>query len=686
MRKLLLIFLFACCTKAFAVDFIVTNTNDNGTGSLRNAIIQANASPSGSHQILFNIPTSDINFNSTQGTWTILPLSAMPYITKGNISIDGTSQTINQGNTNSNGPEIILDGNRTVDFAFHIFNVSNVIIKGFVICNFTYGIQISQMTANASQYNVIKGNYIGTNYNASDTAGNSIGIEIIGGPQYNTIGGTQIADRNIVSGNNHIGIRIVNANNNIIINNYVGTDRTGTYALRNYDGISIEGTAKYNVIGGYTVAERNLVSGNVAYGIPVFGAGCDNNVIIGNYIGSDISGSYKIPNTYGVLYDDGAKFNLLGGKKQGAGNLISGNSGYGVFIYNNSTNSDTVTGNLIGTTANGMDSLSNTIGIVIDGIPRYHIVDSNVISGNRQSGIVIHATGTDYNVITRNKIGTAIDGISPLPNELDGIRIGEGPRKNIIGMPGKGNIIAFNKGNGITIMNDGDYYNKISANSIHHNAGLGIDLYPMGITNNDASDADIGPNMLMNFPVITSAEYNEASGKFLIEGYIDTQLSQYTTIELFKSDDDASGFGEGEIYLASVVPDNTGNFSVEITSGIWGGTKVTATATDSSGNTSEFSASTHVSKVPVFIFNEEKIHVFPNPAINNVYIILTNYIGNIQLNILNLQGEKIFNESFPITCRYFVRKIDVSNFESGIYFVVILNDEGNHSFIIAVLK
>lgn len=686
MRKLLLIFLFACCTNAFAIDFIVTNTNDNGTGSLRNAIIQANASPSGSHQILFNIPTSDINFNSTQGTWTILPLSAMPYITKGNISIDGTSQTINQGNTNSNGPEIILDGNRTVDFAFHIFNVSNVIIKGFVICNFTYGIQISQMTANASQYNVIKGNYIGTNYNASDTAGNSIGIEIIGGPQYNTIGGTQIADRNIVSGNNHIGIRIVNANNNIIINNYVGTDRTGTYALRNYDGISIEGTAKYNVIGGYTVAERNLVSGNVAYGIPVFGAGCDNNVIIGNYIGSDISGSYKIPNTYGVLYDDGAKFNLLGGKKQGAGNLISGNSGYGVFIYNNSTNSDTVTGNLIGTTANGMDSLSNTIGIVIDGIPRYHIVDSNVISGNRQSGIVLHATGTDFNVITRNKIGTAIDGISPLPNKLDGIRIGEGPRKNMIGMPEKGNIIAFNGGNGITIMNDGDYYNKISANSIHHNAGLGIDLYPMGITNNDAGDADIGPNMLMNFPVITYAAYNEASEKFLIEGYIETQLSQYSTIELFKSDDDASGFGEGEIYLASVVPDNTGNFSVEITSGIWGGTKVTATATDSSGNTSEFSASTHVSKVPVFIFNEEKIHVFPNPAINDVNIILTNYIGNIQLNILNLQGEKILNESFFVRGENYIKKINVHNLESGIYFVMISNKKEKHSLKIVVLK
>ncbi|HNW89319.1 MAG TPA: T9SS type A sorting domain-containing protein [Bacteroidales bacterium] len=678
MRKIFLMIISFSFSLANANDFTVTNTGDSGNGSLRNAITLACATPGTSHQILFDISTADPNYNTVQGTWTIRPLSTMPYINKNNITIDGTSQTANHGNTNLQGPEIILDGTRTIDFAFHIFNASGVTIKGFVICNFTYGIQISQMTANASQNNVIKGNYIGTNYNASDTLGNAIGIEIIGNPQYNIIGGNTPADRNIVSGNNHIGIRIANANNNTIIGNYVGTDRTGTYALRNYDGISIEGTSKNNIIGGYTVGERNLVSGNVAYGIPVFGAGCDNNVIIGNYIGTDITGTMAIPNTYGVLYDDGAKYNMLGGRKNGAGNLISGNSGYGVFLYNNSTNSDTVTGNLIGTKANGTEALPNTIGIVIDGIPRYHLVDSNVISGNIQQGIMIHATGTDHNVITRNKIGTDISGTLPLPNGIDGIRIGEGPRNNLIGgLPDKGNIIAFNGGNGVTVMTEGDYYNRISANSIHHNGGLGIDLYPMGVTTNDANDVDTGPNMLMNFPVITQVVYNDISGNFEISGNIETPNPQYATIELFASDNDASGYGEGERYLTNINPDASGNFNAIVLGGIiWGGYKITATATDSSGNTSEFSASAMVSGISeanhTMLFS-----VYPNPVKNNINIQFDKNYGTIQISIFEPSGKIVFSTQKNITDNMFTTSLNVDFLKNGMYFVHVAGDHIN---------
>lgn len=678
MRKFFFLLIICSFSLAQAADFTVTNTGDSGNGSLRNALTLACNTTGTSHQILFNIPLTDPNYNATQGTWTIRPLSTMPYITKSNITLDGTSQTASHGNTNLQGPEIVLDGTKTIDFGFHIFNVSDITIKGFVICNFIYGIQISQIAANASQNNVIKGCYIGTNYNASDTAGNDIGIEIIGNPQYNIIGGSNAADRNIVSGNNHIGIRVANANHNTIIGNYVGTDRTGTYALRNYDGISIEGTSKYNIIGGYSIAERNLVSGNVAYGIPVFGAGCDNNIIIGNYIGTDISGTAAIPNTYGVLYDDGAKYNMLGGKKTGAGNLISGNSGYGVFIYNNSTNSDTVIGNLIGTNANGTGALPNIIGIVIDGIPRYHIVDSNVISGNLQQGITIHATGTDYNVITRNKIGTDITGEFAVPNGIDGIRIGEGPRNNIIGgIPDQGNIIAYNGGNGVTVMTEGDYYNKISANSIHHNGGLGIDLYPMGVTANDANDIDTGPNMLMNFPVITQVVYNEISGNFEISGNIDTPNPEYTSIELFVSDNDASGHGEGERYLTNIAPDASGNFNAIITGGlIWGGNKITATATDSSGNTSEFSASTLVSSISE-TNNTLPFIIYPNPTKNNINIQFDKNYGTVKFNIFEPSGKIVFSTQKNTTESMFTTSLNVDFLKNGIYFVHVAGDHIN---------
>lgn len=671
-NKLLLALLFSTVIhNSSAVTITVTNTNDQGPGSLRQALISA-LTPGPSYVINFNIPSSDPGFNSVMGIWMISPLTTLPYIVNGNVIIDGTSQTLNQGNTNANGPEIMIYGGGNVDFAFHIFNSSNNIITGLTISKFIKGIQVS---GNNARNNIIRGNYIGTNYNATDTLGNYIGIEIIGGPKKNFIGGYTANYRNIVSGNNHIGIRIVNSDSNTIANNYVGTDRSGTFALRNYDGISIEGTSKFNIIGSYSSNGRNLVSGNVAYGIPVFGAGCNNNIIIGNYIGTDITGSVAIPNTYGVLFDDGACYNMLGGKKIGATNLISGNSGYGVFIYNNSTNSDTVVGNLIGTNHSGLGSLPNSNGLVIDGIPKYHIIDSNVISGNSQNGIVIHATGTNENIITRNCIGTDFSGSIAIPNNFDGIRIGEGPRQNKIGgLPDKGNIIANNGGNGITIMNDGDYYNKVSGNSIFSNQGIGIDLYPPGVTLNDAGDTDNGPNFGMNFPVITQAYYNTLSGNFVVEGYIDSGMPQNISIELFKSDNDISGYGEGIQYLTSVTPDVSGNFNVVIVQGISGGDKITATATDALGNSSEFSASSLVSGIEkenpdLCIFNFSQ-----NPAFDMIYITFRHAVCQAKISVLSINGQELrklnFNNPLPAE----TVEISVSGLNPGVY---LLHVEAN---------
>ena len=608
-------------------------------------------------------------------------LSTLPYIINSNVVIDGNTQTTTHGDTNPNGPEIMLYGGGTIDYGLFIFNSSNCIINGLIISKFIYGVEIA---GNTSRNNQVRGNYIGTNYNASDTLGNNIGIEILGGPKHNGIGGTVAAYHNIVSGNNHIGIRIANADSNIIAGNYVGVDRTGTYALRNYDGISVEGTSKYNIIGSYSVAGRNLVSGNVAYGIPVFGAGCNNNTIIGNYIGTDVTGTIAIPNTYGVLFDDGASFNLLGGRKSGAGNLLSGNSGYGVFIYNNSTNSDTVRGNLIGTKAGGTQALPNTNGIVIDGIPRYHVVDSNVISGNLQQGIVIHATGTDYNVITRNFIGTDITGQTSVPNQIDGIRIGEGPQHTLIGgSMTNGNIIANNGGNGVTIMTEGDYYNTISGNSIYHNGLLGIDLYPAGVNPNDAGDADTGPNFGMNYPVITQAYYYSVSGNFLIAGTIDTPSPNTVNIDLYKSDNAPNGYGQGEKYLTSVTPDAMGNFNAVVVAGIWGGDKLTATATDALGNTSEFSASVLVTGIEDHSGNLP-FRLYPVPAKDKVTLQfpLTNEV--LAINVINLMGETVMMRNISPEAGTTSFDINVSQLASGMYLLHL--SSGNQSSVRKFVK
>ncbi|MCZ2337543.1 MAG: hypothetical protein LC127_04950 [Chitinophagales bacterium] len=98
---------------SYANVFTVVNTNDSGNGSLRKAISDVNITP-GNHSILFNIPVADPNYNATQGVWRISLSSALPIIMRGNLLIDGSSQTTNQGNFNLYGPEILIDGNNLV--------------------------------------------------------------------------------------------------------------------------------------------------------------------------------------------------------------------------------------------------------------------------------------------------------------------------------------------------------------------------------------------------------------------------------------------------------------------------------------------------------------------------------------------------------------------------------------------
>lgn len=594
-----------------ATNYVVTNTNDAGAGSLRQAISDVNIMP-GTHSITFNIPTTDPNYIAGQGVWKITPASTLPMVMRSNLLIDGTSQTTNQGNTNPDGPEILLDGNHAFgsDFAFHLYNVSGVTVQGFIIGRFTVGIEISGST---SQNIIIRGNYIGCTYNAMDTLSNTHGVEILSGPHHITIGGSTVADRNIISGNNHVGVRVVNSNYNIIKGNYIGLNRTGSAAVRNYDGISIEGTSKYNLIGGYTPADRNYVSGNVAYGILLFGGGCMYNKTCGNYSGTDITGTYAIPNTYGFLFDDGASYNTLGGRTPGAGNLLSGNSGYGVFIYNPGTQRDSVIGNLIGTNAAGTAAIPNANGMVIDGPSFRHFVDSNVISGNLQMGIDIHIGGSDSNVIIRNFIGTDFTATLAIPNEMDGIRIGEGPQHNFIGLPGKGNIIAHNGGNGISVMTIAELYNTISANSIYDNGGIGIDLFPEGVTPNDSGDGDSGPNNALNFPVIDSVKAYGISS--IVMGHIDVPTPASTRVELFIATVDLTGYGEGRTYLGTTTALASGSWC-DTVNGPVTADQLTATATDALGNTSEFSQNFICPPVTIAENSVERstLNAFPNPC------------------------------------------------------------------------
>jgi CSLREA domain-containing protein len=320
------------------------------------------------------------------------------------------------------------------------------------------------------------------------------------------------------------------------------------------------------------------------------------NTIECNFIGTDVMGTTSQGNVlHGVLID-GARDNLIGGRTASARNLISGGQFDGVRIRNAPGNR--VEGNFIGTDVTGtveMGNLGN--GVYLENASRSAIGGllssaRNVISGNHSRGVMI-ASGSIDNTVASNYIGTDVTGTADLGNFLDGIGISMSSNNAIAVFPGAHNLIAFNHLAGVFVAADAGAGNAIDPNFIHDNGGLGIDLGAVGVTTDDPGDADTGPNMLQNFPVLTMATSNGSST--IIMGSIDSTMtdSNYPLILEFFSNPacDDSGHGEGQHFLGFRSVSGPGPFTAMLPVGVpLGHTVVTATATDSLDNTSEFSA------------------------------------------------------------------------------------------------
>ncbi|HNQ68643.1 MAG TPA: T9SS type A sorting domain-containing protein [Bacteroidales bacterium] len=545
----------------FANTYIVVNTNDGGTGSLRQAIQLCLDNPAGApHFVHFQIPDTDPGYDPETGVWTIVfEDEGLPAFSTGYITVDGTTQTSFAGDTNPYGPEICLNGsNRTVECCISLLNSSNNTIKGLIINEFLYGIQIYGESATQ---NKVVGCYLGCNYNGSERKGNVNAIEIISGASYNQIGDVGSANRNLVSGNEYAGIRMSDSHHNLIINNLVGVNLTGESELHNYDGITVEGAAAYNKIGGMTADSMNLASGNVAYGIDIFGVGCIGNVVQGNLIGTDITGSYAIPNTYGLLCDDRSNHNIIGGYLPGQGNLISGNTAFGAYFYNNGTSYMQLIGNKIGTDITGNYAIPNETGVHIDGASYANIVDGNLISGNLANGITVFGIYSDYNVIIRNKIGTDISGINSIPNGVQGILVTQNAANTTIGgSPEHANLIAFNGRNGVKLESLQAKYNLISCNTFLNNAYMGIEIFPDDeINQNDEGDIDDGPNAMLNSPEIENLTFDGSVAT--ISGIADVQNPATTKIEIYRAILNTNFIAEGVDYLGYTYCDASGNWS-----------------------------------------------------------------------------------------------------------------------------
>ncbi len=346
------------------------------------------------------------------------------------------------------------------------------------------------------------------------------------------------------------------------------------------------------VIGGLDVSDRNLISGNFFNGL-IVGLGTSNCVIQNNYIGTDAYGQAALPNQTGltllsVLTSVGGCASPCAGQLFPGANVISGNTGSGIdlgFIGPNF-----ISGNRIGTDASGTKPLPNRIGISLIQTTE-QFISWNVISGNTNSGIrIFHSDGTS---ISGNLIGTNIQGAAPLPNGGSGVEIvGTSSHhfvgSNTIAYNGKAGISI-----GLDL-SDGSNDNLISANSIHDNGGLGIDLGSDGATPNNDCDTGRGPNLLQNAPVLTSAvpslDTTTVSGTLNSVPNTTFRIEFFSSPLC-----DPTGFGEGETRVGTqilVTTDGSCNASFEavLPAALPLGSVVTAIATDPSGNSSEFSA------------------------------------------------------------------------------------------------
>ena len=452
-------------------------------------------------------------------------------------------------------------------------------IRNLVINNFADdGIFID-----ADEVSVL-GCFIGTDATGTTAVPNQgYGVQVFGGNGVRIggakSGGPCTGDCNLISGATGSKANVLLdllATGALVRGNFIGTDVTGTAKITptsihggivDKGGSDRIGGANGTTPGGPCTGDCNLISGNDLDGNVVIDKAAVGSIIRGNYIGTDVTGNTAISmglngfNSAGILSN--ATGAMIGGTTPLARNVVSGNVSAGIQVRGLST---TVQGNYIGTNSAGTAAVPNsgpgvtvsqTNGATIGGTAPGA---GNLISGASNNGghgvQIMKSTSTQ---IVGNLIGTAADGTTPLPNGSDGVNISEQSSNNTVGgqIATAANTIAFNGLNGVRV--DGNvpqvHGNTIRGNSIYSNE-FGIALFDNG---------------------------NDNLAAPTIEGIspLHGTSCAHCTVEVFSDSEN-----EGRVFEGSVVTD-TGNWTFN---GPVSGPNVTATNTDMSNNTSQFSA------------------------------------------------------------------------------------------------
>lgn len=313
-------------------------------------------------------------------------------VIEGNLIGTDVTGTIGIGNTKG----VVIDQSPDNQVGGTVAGARNIIAGGQEQAS-GHGVHITGWPALNALHNRVLGNYIGTDISGTirlPNLGNGVEVQYA---DLTVVGGTAAGARNLISGNAQDGVNLSLSSYALVQGNYIGTDVTGTQELSRAGryGVHVEYTSSHDTIGGSVTAARNLLSGNGFSGARTDGnQGCCH-AILGNYVGTDVTGTQGVPNGgHGILID--SPLVQVGGPGPGEGNLVSGNNepGWAGIATHPAASSCTIQGNIIGLDRTGTVPLGNSRGLLVNGGP-YDLYggtnpgEGNVISGNESHGIWI---------------------------------------------------------------------------------------------------------------------------------------------------------------------------------------------------------------------------------------------------------------------------------------------------------
>jgi CSLREA domain-containing protein len=304
-------------------------------------------------------------------------------ITGNFIGIDQTGTTAAGG---SGGAGVVITSDFGASFS-NIIGGDTPDLRNIISGNSTSGIDIGGPGGGGVADTSVEGNYIGTDRTGKVPVGNQVhGVIVENGTEGNTIGCEVLDGDNVISGNRDAGVYVTNTDACAIQGNFIGTDCTGTQAVANKRGVVLDNAALTFV--GFPPF-GNFISGNTTNGVELLGGSCGGNVVLGNFIGTDITGTAAVPNGGSGIYLNGASYNTIGTPLPGYGNLISGNGDEGIALLGASDN--LIQGNSIGTDVNGnvttIGNKGHGIEVYISPEPPAPSTD-NVIGGEPDCGCV----------------------------------------------------------------------------------------------------------------------------------------------------------------------------------------------------------------------------------------------------------------------------------------------------------